>query len=161
MGMAASLAFQCFQGRDRDLWSKLASKASPISELWVQLRDPVSKNKVENNQRKLQISLRPLHAQANTFTQLCTHTQCLSKHTHTLNAHFLKSQILGGCVFLEGLFNCNILPVLQWVCCSRERATENHSPKHSYWIRMSAVVHNRSAFIWQIVIEQSLRAALI
>lgn len=81
--MATSLEPQCLEGGAGDLQSKLASKTSSITELWVQQSDLVSKNKVENNKGKLQIGLEPLRAHANTLTHLCTHVREHISHIYT------------------------------------------------------------------------------
>lgn len=80
--MATSLEPQCLEGGAGDLQSKLASETSSISELWVQKRDLVSKNTVENNKGKLQISLEPLHAHANTYEN--THAMLNKNLKYTL-----------------------------------------------------------------------------
>lgn len=89
--MATSLEPQCLEGGAGDLQSKLPSKTSSISEFWVQQRDLVSKNKVESNKGKLQISLEPLHAHANTLTHLCTHVR---EHTYHIYIHAMLKKNL-------------------------------------------------------------------
>lgn len=66
-----------------DPWSHLANQNNHIGELWVQLRDLISMNKVGNDQEKISsICLRPTHTTPYTyahhtiwtFIRTCTHT---------------------------------------------------------------------------------------
>lgn len=91
------------------LRSKLASKSTPISELWVQLRDPVSENKVENSKSAL-----GLYTHMQTHSHLSTRIEEHTNHIHTYTVFIFKKALMHTssntqtlslvAVFLRGTF---------------------------------------------------------
>lgn len=60
--------------------SGVCEPVQPIIELQVQLKDPVSKNNVENDQEKLLISTSGFHKRVHPYACTQTHTE---RHRHT------------------------------------------------------------------------------